>query len=127
MKILYKFFAIAFIFLVTLTSNTVEARVSLQQCNTVHAIQVADSDNILYNKNSNDTKYLVPINRTSSAIIFQKNNGNDFNFGGFKDKISPANVQFKLLLSYIYNKSYLIDNRFSENKPFLTEISPNAP
>lgn len=128
MKLLYKFFVILFIFFITLNTNTVEANLDLQQPHkSEQIIQLADKENSIYNKTSQDVKYLVPISRTTDSIIFQKNNGNDFNFGGFKDNLAPTNIQFKLLLSYIYNKSYLIDNRSTQNKLFLTEISPNAP
>lgn len=128
MKLLYKLFVILFIFFITLNTNTVEANLDLQQPHkSDQIIQLADKENSIYNKTFKDVKYLVPISKTSDSIIFQKNNGNDFNFGGFKNNISPTNIQFKLLLSYIYNKSYLSDNRQTSNKIFLTEIFPNAP
>lgn len=111
----------------TFTTNIGEASLDLHTHKYDYIIQQVDTENSIYTKTSNDIKYLVPISRTTDSVIFQKNNSKDFNFGGFKDNICPANTQFKLLLSYIYNKAYLIGNNLTKNKIFLTEITPNAP
>lgn len=126
MKNIIKLFLIIYLFFVSLNTNTFAANFYLPQ--NINCNQAVDEGHFVYNGTQKFEKFIVPSTRVSESVIFSKNN-NDSNaaFGGFKDCLNPANHQFSLLLSYVYNKSYLIGNKQPGEKIFLTEIFPNAP
>lgn len=128
MKKVFKIFIVAYLLFTSLFVNASE--IGFVAGNNVlnNVIQAESSSVPSYKNTSNAEKHIAPVSRTDSAVIFSSKD-NDFNttFGEFKGGLLPANHQFSLLVSYLYNKSYLENAPITSNKPFFTEICPNAP
>ena len=94
----------------------------------INSIQTLDNTFTLFKNTKTNDKVIVLSSTHNSSEIFQnKNSDKKSSFGGFKNSLTPTNSQFSLLLSYIYNKSYLENQLISSRKTFLSEIYPNAP
>lgn len=82
----------------------------------------------VYKNINKSEKSIAPSTRNNTTLILStKNDDTNSTFETFRGQLTPENRQFSLLLSYLYNKSYL-ENIFNfHNKQLLSEISPNAP
>ena len=125
MKRIIKIFFIVYLFLASLCVNAMELNINLPQ--QTNAVQTLDNKNAIYNSPTENEKFLVSSNHYQTSVICQKRDNSNSAFNSFKDGVSPASGQFQLLISYIYNKSYLRDNTDYLERTFLSEISPNAP
>lgn len=112
------------LFFATMCSNV--ANLSIDFSPVTNTIQATDN-NTIYQSDTKSVKYLVSSNYTNTNIIFQKKENSKKIFYGFKNIIPPESSQFSLLLTYIYNKSYLRKNFVCLKRNYLSEISPNAP
>lgn len=124
MKIIVKLFLIMCLFFATMCSNV--ANLSIDFSPVTNTIQATDN-NTIYQSDTKSVKYLVSSNYTNTNVIFQKKENSKNLFSGFKNIIPPESSQFSLLLTYIYNKSYLRKNFVCIKRDYLSEISPNAP
>ena len=124
MKIIVRLFLIMCLFFATMCSNV--ANLSIDFSPVTNTIQATDN-NTTYQSDTKSVKYLVSSNYTNTNVIFQKKENSKKIFYGFKNIIPPESSQFSLLLTYIYNKSYLRKNFASLKRDYLSEISPNAP
>lgn len=124
MKIIVRLFLIMCLFFATMCSNV--ANLSIDFSPVTNTIQATDN-NTIYKSDTKSVKYLVSSNYTNTNVIFQKKENSKKIFYGFKNIIPPESSQFSLLLTYIYNKSYLRKNFVSLKRSYLSEISPNAP
>ncbi len=124
MKIIVRLFLIMCLFFATMCSNV--ANLSIDFSPVTNTIQATDNDTI-YQSDSKSVKYLVSSNYTNTNVIFQKKENSKNLFSGLKNIIPPESSQFSLLLTYIYNKSYLRKNFVCLKRDYLSEISPNAP
>lgn len=124
MKIIVRLFLIMCLFFATMCSNV--ANLSIDFSSVTNTIQATDN-NTIYKSDTKSVKYLVSSNYTNTNVIFQKKENSKKIFYGFKNIIPPESSQFSLLLTYIYNKSYLRKNFVSLKRSYLSEISPNAP
>jgi len=128
MKNVLRLLLIAYLFFVSLCNCVYSIETNIPTfLHDIDKIESVNSNNAIYNENSNFEKFLVPVSVENQSFLCQKNNNLSFSFGGFKDCLTPASHQFLLLLSYIYNKSYLVNENYKQNLSFLTEIFPNAP
>lgn len=125
MKIIVRLFLIMCLFFATMCSNV--ANLSIDFSPVTNTIQATDNNNTIYKSDTKSVKYLVSSNYTNTNVIFQKKENSKKIFYGFKNIIPPESSQFSLLLTYIYNKSYLRKNFVSLKRSYLSEISPNAP
>ena len=112
------------LFFATMCSNVANLLVDFSPV--TNTIQATDN-NTIHQSDTKGVKYLVSSNYTNTNVIFQKKENSKKIFYGFKNIIPPESSQFSLLLTYIYNKSYLRKNFASLKRDYLTEISPNAP
>ena len=112
------------LFFATMCSNV--ANLSIDFSPVTNTIQATDN-NTIYQSDTKSVKYLVSSNYTNTNVIFQKKENSKNLFSGFKNIIPPESSQFSLLLTYIYNKSYLRENFVCLKRNYLSEISPNAP
>lgn len=124
MKIIVRLFLIMCLFFATMCSNV--ANLSIDFSPVTNTIQATDN-NTIYKSDTKSVKYLVSSNYTNTNAIFQKKENSKKIFYGFKNIIPPESSQFSLLLTYIYNKSYLRKNFVCLKRYYLSEISPNAP
>ena len=124
MKIIVRLFLIMCLFFATMCSNV--ANLSIDFSPVTNTIQATDN-NTIYQSDSKSVKYLVSSNYTNTNVIFQKKENSKNLFSGLKNIIPPESSQFSLLLTYIYNKSYLRKNFVCLKRNYLSEISPNAP
>ena len=124
MKIIVRLFLIMCLFFATMCSNV--ANLSIDFSPVTNTIQ-ATENNTIYQSDTKSVKYLVSSNYTNTNVIFQKKENSKNLFSGFKNIIPPESSQFSLLLTYIYNKSYLRENFVCLKRNYLSEISPNAP
>lgn len=124
MKIIVRLFLIMCLFFATMCSNV--ANLSIDFSPVTNTIQATDN-NTIYQSDTKSVKYLVSHNYTNTNVIFQKKENSKNLFSGFKNIIPPESSQFSLLLTYIYNKSYLRKNFVCLKRNYLSEISPNAP
>lgn len=124
MKIIVRLFFIMCLFFATMCSNV--ANLSIDFSPVTNTIQ-ATENNTIYQSDTKSVKYLVSSNYTNTNVIFQKKENSKNLFSGFKNIIPPESSQFSLLLTYIYNKSYLRKNFVCLKRNYLSEISPNAP
>lgn len=124
MKIIVRLFLIMCLFFATMCSNV--ANLSIDFSPVTNTIQATDN-NTIYQSDTKSVKYLVSPNYTNTNVIFQKKENSKNLFSGFKNIIPPESSQFSLLLTYIYNKSYLRKNFVCLKRNYLSEISPNAP
>lgn len=124
MKIIVRLFLIMCLFFATMCSNV--ANLSIDFSPVTNTIQATDN-NTIYQSDTKSVKYLVSSNYTNTNVIFQKKENSKKIFYGFKNIIPPESSQFSLLLTYIFNKSYLRKNFVSLKRSYLSEISPNAP
>lgn len=124
MKIIVRLFLIMCLFFATMCSNV--ANLSIDFSPVTNTIQATDN-NTIYQSDTKSVKYLVSSNYTNTNVIFQKKENSKNLFSGFKNIIPPESLQFSLLLTYIYNKSYLRKNFVCLKRNYLSEISPNAP
>lgn len=124
MKIIVRLFLIMCLFFATMCSNV--ANLSIDFSPVTNTIQATDN-NTIYQSNTKSVKYLVSSNYTNTNVIFQKKENSKNLFSGLKNIIPPESSQFSLLLTYIYNKSYLRKNFVCLKRNYLSEISPNAP
>lgn len=124
MKAIARLFLIMCLFFATIYSNV--ANLSTDFSPIRNTIQASD-ENTIYQTDTRNVKYLVSSNFTNTGIIFQKKDNSKKIFSGFKNIIPPESTQFSLLITYIYNKSYLRKNFVSLKRDYLSEISPNAP
>ena len=124
MKAIVRLFLIMCLFFATICSSVANLSVDFSPIR--NTIQTSD-DNTIYQTDTRNVKYLVSSNFTNTGIIFQKKNNSKKIFSGFKNIIPPESTQFSLLITYIYNKSYLRKNFVSLKRDYLSEISPNAP
>lgn len=124
MKIIVRLFLIMCLFFATMCSNV--ANLSIDFSPVTNTIQATDN-NTIYKSDTKSVKYLVSSNYTNTNVIFQKKENSKKIFYGFKNIIPPESSQFSLLLTYIYNKSYLRKDFVSLKRIYLSEISPNAP
>lgn len=85
-----------------------------------------------------DTKIANYDNFTNQEFVTQNNSSQEFyisnlknnsnsGFGAVGNKYCPVCRQFSLMISYMYSKSYFLAYLDIHQKPFLTEIHPNAP
>lgn len=126
MKIIIQIFCIIFLFFMTVNLNLTELNTVNEK--SINSIQTLDNTFTLFNNTKTNDKVIVLSSTHNSSEIFQnKNSDKKSSFGGFKNSLTPTNSQFSLLLSYIYNKSYLENQLISSRKTFLSEIYPNAP
>lgn len=126
MKYIARLFLIVYLFFVSLSVNAAENL----HCDfhSLSVIQVPVTQAPVYLEASNIEKFIVPAAKNSETIIVSAKGYNQNSvFKGFRDKLTPENPQFSLLLSYIYNKSYLHNGYNSINRIVLSEINPNAP
>ncbi len=127
-KKVLKIFLIIYLFFVSLNTDAVAVNLNTDLFNNLNSIQsVNHNGNTIYNEVSEYGKFIVPASSTESIVLSKKQNDSSSSFGGYKDLLVPENHQFSLLLSYLYNKSYLDLSKNLNNKRFLTELSPNAP
>lgn len=124
MKIIVRLFLIMCLFFATMCSNV--ANLSIDFSPVTNTIQATDN-NTIYQSDTKSVKYLVSSNYTNTNVIFQKKENSKNLFSGFKNIIPPESSQFSILLTYIYNKSYLRKNFVCLKRNYLSEISPNAP
>ena len=124
MKIIVRLFLIMCLFFATMCSNV--ANLSINFSPVTNSIQATDN-NTIYQSDTKSVKYLVSSNYTNTNVIFQKKENSKNLFSGLKNIIPPESSQFSLLLTYIYNKSYLRKNFVCLKRDYLSEISPNAP
>lgn len=124
MKIIVRLFLIMCLFFATMCSNV--ANLSIDFSPVTNTIQATDN-NTIYQSDTKSVKYLVSSNYTNTNVISQKKENSKNLFSGFKNIIPPESSQFSLLLTYIYNKSYLRKNFVCLKRNYLSEISPNAP
>lgn len=124
MKIIVRLFLIMCLFFTTMCSNV--ANLSIDFSPVTNTIQATDN-NTIYQSDTKNVKYLVSSNYTNTNVILQKKENSKNLFSGFKNIIPPESSQFSLLLTYIYNKSYLRKNFVCLKRNYLSEISPNAP
>lgn len=124
MKSIVRLFLIMCLFFATMCSNV--ANLSIDFSPVTNTIQATDN-NTIYQSDTKSVKYLVSPNYTNTNVIFQKKENSKNLFSGFKNIIPPESSQFSLLLTYIYNKSYLRKNFVCLKRYYLSEISPNAP
>lgn len=124
MKIIVRLFLIMCLFFATMCSNV--ANLSIDFSPVTNTIQATDN-NTIYQSDTKSVKYLVSSNYTNTNVIFQKKENSKNLFSGFKNIIPPESSQFSLLLTYIYNKSYIRKNFVCLKRDYLSEISPNAP
>lgn len=124
MKIIVRLFLIMCLFFATMCSNV--ANLSIDFSPVTNTIQATDN-NTIYQSDTKSVKYLVSSNYTNTNVIFQKKGNSKNLFSGLKNIIPPESSQFSLLLTYIYNKSYLRKNFVCLKRNYLSEISPNAP
>lgn len=124
MKIIVRLFLIMCLFFATMCSNV--ANLSIDFSPVTNTIQATDN-NTIYQSDTKSVKYLVSSNYTNTNVIFQKKENTKNLFSGLKNIIPPESSQFSLLLTYIYNKSYLRKNFVCLKRNYLSEISPNAP
>ena len=124
MKIIVRLFLIMCLFFATMCSNV--ANLSIDFSPVTNTIQATDN-NTIYQSDTKSVKYLVSSNYTNTNVIFQKKENSKNLFSGLKNIIPPQSSQFSLLLTYIYNKSYLRKNFVCLKRNYLSEISPNAP
>lgn len=124
MKIIVRLFLIMCLFFATMCSNV--ANLSIDFSPLTNTIQATDN-NTIYQSDTKSVKYLVSSNYTNTNVIFQKKENSKNLFSGLKNIIPPESSQFSLLLTYIYNKSYLRKNFVCLKRNYLSEISPNAP
>lgn len=124
MKIIVRLFLIMCLFFATMCSNV--ANLSIDFSPVTNTIQATDN-NTIYQSDTKSVKYLVSSNYTNTNVIFQKKENSKNLFSGLKNIIPPESSQFSLLLTYIYNKSYLRKNFVCIKRDYLSEISPNAP
>lgn len=124
MKIIVRLFLIMCLFFATMCSNV--ANLSIDFSPVTNTIQAPDN-NTIYQSDTKSVKYLVSSNYTNTNVIFQKKENSKNLFSGLKNIIPPESSQFSLLLTYIYNKSYLRKNFVCLKRDYLSEISPNAP
>ena len=124
MKIILRLFLIMCLFFATMCSNV--ANLSIDFSPVTNTIQATDN-NTIYQSDTKSVKYLVSSNYTNTNVIFQKKENSKNLFSGLKNIIPPESSQFSLLLTYIYNKSYLRKNFVCLKRNYLSEISPNAP
>lgn len=124
MKIIVRLFLIMCLFFATMCSNV--ANLSIDFSPVTNTIQ-ATENNTIYQSDTKSVKYLVSHNYTNTNVIFQKKENSKNLFSGLKNIIPPESSQFSLLLTYIYNKSYLRKDFVSLKRSYLSEISPNAP
>lgn len=124
MKIIVRLFLIMCLFFATMCSNV--ANLSIDFSPVTKTIQATDN-NTIYQSDTKSVKYLVSSNYTNTNVIFQKKENSKNLFSGLKNIIPPESSQFSLLLTYIYNKSYLRKNFVCLKRNYLSEISPNAP
>lgn len=126
MKKIIHIFCIIFLFFMTV--NVDLTAINNFDGSVADSIQSIDNTFTVYNNTKSNEKVIAPSSASNHAEIFQnKNSDNKSSFGGFKNALTPAASQFSLLLSYIYNKSYLENNLISSRKTFLSQIYPNAP
>lgn len=126
MKKIIQIFCIIFLFFMTVNLNLTELNTVNEK--SINSIQTLDNTFKLFNNTKTNDKVIVLSSTHNSSEIFQnKNSDKKSSFGGFKNSLTPTNSQFSLLLSYIYNKSYLENQLISSRKTFLSEIYPNAP
>lgn len=127
MKNLMKLFLIVFMFFTTLSANAGELNINHLKIN-INTIQT-ESSQIPYIEGKTTTpKYYAPANQNTVAMLFSSiKNDSNTNFTNYKNGVSPENHQFSLLVSYIYNKSYLLTETFRTKNFPLTEINRNAP
>lgn len=124
MKIIVRLFLIMCLFFATMCSNV--ANLSIDFSPVTNTIQATDN-NTIYQSDTKSVKYLVSSNYTNTNVIFQKKENSKNLFSGLKNIIPPESSQFSLLITYIYNKSYLRKNFVCIKRDYLSEISPNAP
>lgn len=124
MKIIVRLFLIMCLFFATMCSNV--ANLSIDFSPVTNTIQTTDN-NTIYQSDTKSLKYLVSSNYTNTNVIFQKKKNSKNLFSGLKNIIPPESSQFSLLLTYIFNKSYLRKNFVCLKRNYLSEISPNAP
>lgn len=124
MKIIVRLFLIMCLFFATMCSNI--TNLSIDFSPVTNTIQATDN-NTIYQSDTKSVKYLVSSNYTNTNVIFQKKENSKNLFSGLKNIIPPESSQFSLLLTYIYNKSYLRKNFVCLKRNYLSEISPNAP
>ena len=120
MKIIVRLFLIMCLFFATMCSNV--ANLSIDFSPVTNTIQATDN-NTIYQSDTKSVKYLLSSNYTNTNVIFQKKENSKKIFYGFKNIIPPESSQFSLLLTYIYNKSYLRKNSASLKRDYLSEIS----
>lgn len=127
-KKVLKIFFIIYLFFVSLNTDAIAVNLNNDLFNNLNSIQsVNHNGNTIYGDVSEYGKFIVPASSTESIVLSQKQNDSSSSSGGCKDLFVPENYQFSLLLSYLYNKSYLDLSKNINNKHFLTELSPNAP
>ena len=127
MKKFIKFFIIVFMFFITLSANAGELDIC-NLSNHVNTIQAESSQTPYIEGKESTPKYFVPTNQnTVTALFAQVKKDSKSNFTNYKNGISPENNQFSLLITYIYNKSFLLTENFRTKNFPLTEINRNAP
>lgn len=125
MRSVFRIFFIIYLFVASCCLNTFGSNpVSVKQSN---EIQMLNSENIIKRSPDKDINYIVSSNTSENTVLFQKKDDYKFLFNGYRDIIRPDNNQFSLLISYIYNKSYLKKNIIPPEKIYLSQIVPNAP
>ena len=113
---------------VSFNTDALAVNLSTDLFNNLNSIQsVNHNDNTIYSDVSEYGKFIVPASSTESIVLSKKQNDPSSSSSCHRDLFVPENYQFSLLLSYLYNKSYLDLNKNINNKRFLTELSPNAP
>lgn len=128
MKYFIKLFFVIYLFFASACVNIADINHNIVAQKTNNAMFLDSAEFPVYKNINKSEKSIAPSTRNNTTIILStKNDDTNSTFETFRGQLTPENRQFSLLLSYLYNKSYL-ENIFNfHNKQLLSEISPNAP
>ncbi len=128
MKYFIRLFFVIYLFFASACVNIADINHNIVAQKTNNAMFLDSAEFPVYKNINKSEKSIAPSTRNNTTIILStKNDDTNSTFETFRGQLTPENRQFSLLLSYLYNKSYL-ENIFNfHNKQLLSEISPNAP
>lgn len=128
MKYFIRLFFVIYLFFASACVNIADINHNIVAQKTNNAMFLDSAEFPVYKNINKSEKSIAPSTRNNTTLILStKNDDTNSTFETFRGQLTPENRQFSLLLSYLYNKSYL-ENIFNfHNKQLLSEISPNAP
>ena len=128
MKYFIRLFFVIYLFFASACVNIADINHNIVAQKTNNAMFLDSAEFPVYKNINKSEKSIAPSTRNNTTIILStKNDDTNSTFETFRGQLTPENRQFSLLLSYLYNKSYLENNFNFHNKQLLSEISPNAP